>query len=71
MNNTNPENAKAEPCQKNSGRIISNATVAGITVVLASGGIVSVLSSAPTWPVAFAVAAIAAMVTVVCYFILK
>ena len=44
---------------------------AGWTAGLAALFLTGALSANPTWPVAFGVAAIAAMVATVCYFMLK
>jgi dipeptide/tripeptide permease len=46
-------------------------TVAGWTAGLTAFFACLALGQAPTWPMAFGVAAVAAMVAVVCYFILK
>ncbi len=46
-------------------------TVAGYTAGVSAFFAVGGLTLQPTWPVAFGVAALAAMVAVVCYFILK
>lgn len=46
-------------------------TVAGYTAGTSVFFLALVIGSEPTWPAAFAVAALAAMVAVVCYHILK
>ena len=67
-----PEQApKTEAAQDLDGERTKQVTVAGWTAGLSAFFACIALSQAPTWPMAFGVAAVAAMVAVVCYFILK
>jgi hypothetical protein len=62
---------KIEPGQAFDGERTKQVTVAGWTAGLTALFMCISLSQSPTWPMAFGVAAVAAMVSVVCYFILK
>jgi dipeptide/tripeptide permease len=65
------QSPKAEPGQDLAGERTKQVTVAGWTVGLAALFMCIALSQSPTWPMAFGIAAVAAMVAVVCYYIVK
>jgi len=62
---------KTEAAQELDSERTKQVTVAGWTAGLSAFFGCIALSQAPTWPMAFGVAAVAAMVAVVCYFILQ
>jgi len=68
--NTQPT-PKPETEQCGDGKRIKEVTVVGwlAGVFAVSAGIT--LTNAPTWPVAFGLAAVAAMVTVICCYVVK
>ena len=64
--NTGTEDGKTVDAERTKRATVAGWT-AGITALIALGA----LSSQPVWPVAIGVVAVAAMVAVACYFILK
>jgi dipeptide/tripeptide permease len=71
MSDTTQQSPKTEAVQELDGERTKQVTVAGWTAGLTAFFACLALGQAPTWPMAFGVAAVAAMVAVVCYFILK
>jgi hypothetical protein len=73
-NNMNDQTQPPPPAQPNQNREserTKQVTVVGWTAGLTAFFCAGTLINAPIWPVAFGVAALAAMVTVICCFILR
>lgn len=71
MNDDKQTTPTPEPAQSEHVERTKQVTVAGWTAGMTAFFAVGVVAASPTWPAAIGVAAVAAMVAVVCYFILK
>jgi hypothetical protein len=71
MNDTPQQSPTPERSKGSDGERTKQVTVAGWTAGTSAFFALGVLSVQPTWTTAFGVAAVAAMVAAVCYFILK
>ena len=71
MNETTQPSASDKETKNAEGERTKQIKVAGWTAGVSAFFAVSALVAGPTWPVAIGVAAIAAMITTVCYFILR
>jgi len=71
MNDTTEQSPKTESCQDLDTERTKQVTVAGWTAGMTAFFACGTLGVSSTWPVAFGIAALAAMVAVVCYFIVK
>ena len=71
MNDTTEKSSQTEEVKNGETERTKHVAVAGWTAGLTAIFIAGALINAPTWPVAFGLTAVAVMVAVVCYFILK
>jgi hypothetical protein len=71
MNEPTQLDSSREPVNSGDGERTKQVTVAGWTAGISAVAALGTLEMQPTWPVAFGVASIAAMVAVACYCILK
>jgi hypothetical protein len=71
MNDAASQPPKAEPIRDGDAERTKQVTVAGWTAGLSALFALGAVGTSPAWPTAFGVAAVSAMVAVVCYFILK
>jgi dipeptide/tripeptide permease len=70
VGDTKEQSPTPEPGQSLAEERTKQVSVAGWTAGLTAFFACCTLAESPTWPMAFGVAAVAAMVAVVCYFIL-
>jgi len=68
---TQPLSSPAEPNQNRESERTNQVTVVGWSAGLTAFFCAYTVANAPIWPVAFGVAALAAMVTVICCYILR
>lgn len=71
MNDNNQNTPKPESTQVDHVERTKQVTVAGWTAGMTAFFAVGAVTASPSWPAAIGVAAVSAMVAVVCYFILK